>query len=89
MYVNYRYKRKERDVAGTDGKVILPTYQHRLRYRLTYSPDHLQLRTTVDYNHFHSQGQEGSQGYQFTQSCSYAFFFSYKDICAGYLFPYG
>ena len=46
MYVNYRYKRKERDVAGTDGKVILPTYQHRLRYRLTYSPDYLQLRTT-------------------------------------------
>ena len=79
MYVNYRYKRKERDVAGTDGKVILPTYQHRLRYRLTYSPDHLQLRTTVDYNHFHSRGQEGSQGYQFT----------HKDICAGHLFPYG
>lgn len=57
MYINYRYKRKERDVAGTDGKVILPTYQHRLRYRLTYSPDHLQLRTTVDYNHFHSRGR--------------------------------
>ena len=86
MYVNYRYKRKERDVAGTDGKVILPTYQHSLRYRLTYSPDHLQLRTTVDYNHFHSQGQEGSQGYQFTQSCSYAFSFPIKISVQGTYF---
>lgn len=86
MYINYRYKRKERDVAGTDGKVILPTYHHRLRYRLTYSPDHLQLRTTVDYNHFHSQGQEGSQGYQFTQSCSYAFSFPLKISVQGTYF---
>lgn len=86
MYVNYRYKRKERDVAGTDGKVILPIYQHRLRYRLTYLPDNLQLRTTVDYNHFHSRGQEGSQGYQFTQSCSYAFSFPIKISVQGTYF---
>ena len=56
MYVNYRYKRKERDVTGTGGEVVLPVYHHRFRYRLTYSPEHIQLRTTVDYNHFHSQG---------------------------------
>ncbi len=86
MYINYRYKRKERDVAGTNGKVILPTYYHRLRYRLTYSPDNLQLRTTVDYNHFHSQGREGCQGYQLTQSCSYAFSFPLKLSVQGTYF---
>ncbi|WP_288241161.1 helix-hairpin-helix domain-containing protein [uncultured Bacteroides sp.] len=86
MYINYRYKRKERDVAGTNGKVILPTYYHRLRYRLTYSPDNLQLRTTVDYNHFHSQGREGSQGYQLTQSCSYVFSFPLKLSVQGTYF---
>ncbi|MCD8301864.1 MAG: helix-hairpin-helix domain-containing protein, partial [Prevotellaceae bacterium] len=32
MQLNYRFKRKERDVSGTSGSVILPTYQHRLRY---------------------------------------------------------
>ena len=34
MYLNYRYKRKERDVSGTNGKITLPVYHHRLRYRL-------------------------------------------------------
>lgn len=43
MYVNYRYKQKERDVTGTQGKVILPTYHHRLRYRLNYLPCSLYL----------------------------------------------
>lgn len=86
MYINYRYKRKERDVAGTNGKIILPAYHHRFRYRFTYSPDNLQLRTTVDYNHFHSQGQEGSQGYQFTQSCSYTFSFPLKLSIQGTYF---
>lgn len=86
MYINYRYKRKERDVAGTSGKVILPTYQHRLRYRLTYSPDNLQLRTTVDYNNFHSRGKDSSHGYQFTQSCTYAFSFPLKVSLQGTYF---
>lgn len=86
MYINYRYKRKERDVTGTSGEVILPTHHHRLRYRLTYSPDNLQLRTTVDYNHFHSRGQVASQGYQFTQSCSYAFSFPLKVSLQGTYF---
>ena len=73
MYFNYRYKQKERDVSGTDGKTILPIYQHRFRYRLTYTPHIWKLQTTLDYNHFHSQGKEQSRGYQCTQSCGYAF----------------
>ncbi|RGM50040.1 MULTISPECIES: helix-hairpin-helix domain-containing protein [Bacteroides] len=73
MYFNYRYKQKERDVSGTDGKTILPIYQHRFRYRLTYTPRIWKLQTTLDYNHFHSQGKERSRGYQCTQSCGYAF----------------
>ena len=73
MYFNYRYKQKERDVSGTDGKTILPIYQHRFRYRLTYTPHIWKLQTTLDYNHFHSQGKELIRGYQCTQSCGYAF----------------
>lgn len=71
MYFNYRYKQKERDVTGTQGKVIAPTYHHRLRYRLNYSPGNVfSFRTTLDYNHFHSFGFSGSAGYQFTQLAS-------------------
>lgn len=70
MYFNYRYKRKERDVSGTGGKVILPVFQHRVRYRLTYVPGVWKLRTTLDYNSFHSQRKAAVQGYQFTQSCA-------------------
>ena len=63
MYLNYRYKRKERDVTGTNGEITLPTYHHRLRYRLNYSPDDLfSLRTTVDYNNFHSSGGSSRTG---------------------------
>ena len=72
MYVNYRYKQKERDVTGTQGKVILPTYHHRLRYRLNYLPcSSLSLRTTVDYNHFLSSGKTAGQGYQLTQTAGW------------------
>lgn len=73
MYANYRYKQKERDVAGTSGGVILPTFQHRARYRLTYTPGTWKFQTTLDYNNFHSQGKPAGQGYQCTQSCGYAF----------------
>lgn len=75
MYLNYRYKQKERDVSGTGGKIILPIFQHRIRYRLAYAPGAWKLRTTLDYNSFHSQGKEAGQGYQFTQSCAYALSF--------------
>lgn len=72
MYLNYRYKRKERDVTGTNGEITLPTYHHRLRYRLNYSPDNLfSLRTTVNYNNFHSSGEVAGQGYQITQMIAY------------------
>lgn len=72
MYLNYRYKRKERDVTGTQGAVILPTYHHRVRYRLNYAPrDALSFRTTLDYNHFHSQRKAAMQGYQATQRVTY------------------
>lgn len=80
MYLDYRYKRKDRDVTGTSGAVIQPVYHHKLRYRLTYMTGSFTFRTTVDYNHFRQQDGEGyrfgrSQGYQCTQSCSYAFSF--------------
>lgn len=72
MVVNYRYKRKERDVTATKGEVTLPTYQHRLRYRLSYLPlPSLLLRTSADYNRFFQQGKEASQGYQLTQMVSW------------------
>lgn len=73
MYLNYRYKQKERDVSGTSGKVILPVFQHRCRYRLMCTPGAWKFQTTVDYNHFHSRGKEQSGGYQCTQSCAYVF----------------
>lgn len=72
MYVSYRYKRKERDVSGTKGTLILPTAHHRLRYRVNYIPfNSLSLRSTLDYNRFRLQRQTG--GYQLTQTVSYHF----------------
>ena len=74
MYLSYRYKRKERDNSGTNGSVILPIYQHRLRYRLNFLPgDMFAFRTTVDYNHFHAFRKPPSQGYQFSQMVSVQF----------------
>lgn len=78
MYLNYRYKQKERDVSGTSGKIISPIYHHKLRYRLTYTPAAFLLRTTIDYNHFRQQSEKGhpfkgKQGWQCTQSCAYTF----------------
>lgn len=77
MYLNYRYKQKERDVTGTSGAFTSPTHHHRLRYRLTYTPGDFTLRTTLDYNHFRQQdiGEyrfERRQGWGISQSCAYA-----------------
>ena len=76
MYLNYRYKQKERDVTGTSGAFTSPTYHHRLRYRLTYMPGDFTFRTTLDYNHFRQQdiGEyrfELRQGWGISQSCAY------------------
>lgn len=78
MYLNYRYKQKERDVTGTSGAAISPIHHHRLRYRLTYMPGGFTFRTTLDYNHFRQQDTgkyrfNRRQGYQCTQSCAYSF----------------
>lgn len=78
MYLNYRCKRKERDVSGTSGKTVLPVLRHRLRYRLNYIRRFWNFRTTLDYTHFRQQDGgkyrfEGKQGWQCTQSCTYAF----------------
>lgn len=77
MYLNYRYKRKERDVAGTSGAFTSPTHHHRFRYRLTYVPGDFTFRTTLDYNHFRQQdiGEyrfERRQGWGISQLCAYA-----------------
>lgn len=87
MYLNYRHKRKERDLAGTGGEITLPTYHHRFRYRLNYSPDDLfTFRTTVDYNHFHSSGKLPGQGYQITQmiTCCLPYFPLKTDLQGSY-----
>lgn len=70
MYANYRFKRKERDVTGSGGETILPTYHHKVRYRLNFVQDIWSLRTTFDYNHFSQPPLQYSQGWQATQSCS-------------------
>ncbi len=73
MSAIYRYKCKERDKSGTGGSITLPTYHHSVRYKLDISYKNLNLRTTMDYNYFHSKGEEGGQGFQFSQSCTYVF----------------
>ena len=70
MYANYRFKRKERDVTGSGGETTLPTYHHKVRYRLNYAQGIWSLRTTFDYNHFRQPSLQYSQGWQATQSCS-------------------
>ena len=70
MYANYRFKRKERDVTGSGGETTLPTYHHKVRYRLNYAQGIWSLRTTLDYNHFSQPSLQYSQGWQATQSCS-------------------
>lgn len=72
MSLSYRLKRKERDVTGTSGEITLPTWHHRLRYRLNYTPGNWQLRTTIDYNHFRQDTFEGSQGFMITQMATLA-----------------
>ena len=71
MYLKYRYKRKERDWTGSKGTLTLPIFHHQLRYRLNYSlNDVFSSRTTLDYNHFHSQDRAANIGYQVTQMIS-------------------
>ena len=71
MYLKYRYKQKERDLTGSKGTLTLPIFHHQLRYRLNYSlNDVFSSRTTLDYNHFHSQDRAATKGYQITQMIS-------------------
>ncbi len=74
MYARYGYERKDRDRAGSQGDITLPTFRHRCRYRLNYAPSpHFSLRTTADFAHFHSHGQTASSGYQATQRIAFGF----------------
>ena len=71
MYLKYRYKQKERVLTGSKGTLTLPIFHHQLRYRLNYSlNDVFSSRTTLDYNHFHSQDRAATKGYQVTQMIS-------------------
>lgn len=86
MSFDYRYKRKERDVAVTHGTVTSPVYRHRFRYRLIYTPGNFIFRTTVDYNRFRQQDKAGyrfgeQEGVQCTQSCTYSFSSFPLSIC--------
>ncbi len=71
MYLNYRYKQKERDISGSDPKETLPTYHHRTRFRLQYTPGAWMLRTTLDHTAFSQTSV--SHGFQLTQSAAYTF----------------
>ena len=71
MYVKYRYKQKERDETNSKEKLTLPIFHHQFRYRLNYFLSEVfSSRTTLDYNHFHSQDRAASKGYQATQMVS-------------------
>ncbi|WP_294545275.1 helix-hairpin-helix domain-containing protein [uncultured Bacteroides sp.] len=71
MELKYRYKQKERDWTGSKGTLTLPIFHHQFRYRLNYSfKDVFSSRTTLDYNHFHSQDRAANIGYQVTQMIS-------------------
>lgn len=67
MTLNYRYKRKERDVTGTGGADIRPLHHHRTRLRTEYTSTSWQWMTQADYNHFHLQGLPAEQGWELTQ----------------------
>lgn len=92
MYLKYRYKQKERDLpgstkTGTDEKTTLPIFHHQLRYRLNYSlKDVFSTRTTIDYNHFHSQDRAASMGYQITQMISFRLLWArlFADVQGSY-----
>ncbi|MBQ8674577.1 MAG: helix-hairpin-helix domain-containing protein [Bacteroides sp.] len=70
MYLNYRVKRKERDITGTGGEQTTPTLHHRWRYRLEYKQGIWTSRTTLDYNRFSQQTLSPSQGFMLTQMAS-------------------
>ena len=73
----YRMKKKERDLTGSSGEIILPNWHHRFRLNLTYSPQsYISFRTMADYNQFYITGHLLNRGYQFTQriSCQLPFF---------------
>lgn len=72
LLANYRFKRRERDVTGTGGEVIVPTFHNRGRFRLTYAPGAWKLQTTADYNVFAQQNLSSSHGWQCTQAVAYA-----------------
>jgi hypothetical protein len=74
MQLRYRYRRKERDLTADDAKLTLPTHQHQLRYRLTYSPCALLgSRTTADYNQFGQPTRRTSRGYQLSELITLTF----------------
>lgn len=65
---SYRWKKKERDLAGTNGKIILPYQHHRTRIQFNYSwNNRFSMRTFADYNSFYITGQSLNRGYQMTQ----------------------
>lgn len=68
----YRFKQKERDVSGTKGMDIQPTYQHSCRCRMMYWPmSTIKFAALVDYKLFQQKGFALNKGFQFTQSTTY------------------
>ena len=58
VYLNYRYRQKERDVPETGGKSPYLSIITSSVAGLPYMPKGFVCRTTVDYNHFRQQDGE-------------------------------
>jgi len=72
MDMNYRYRRRERDITGSKGNDIRPIYQHDIRWKMNYQVhDNFIMRTTADYKVFTQKDMETTRGYQFTQFIEY------------------
>lgn len=67
--LKYTFKHKERDVAYTKGKIIVPLQQHKISLIGTYKFLHCLLKTHASYVYFNQQKVKNSIGYQLTQSC--------------------
>ena len=69
-YLNYRYKRKERDVTGTGGELTLPTHHHRARLRLQWESDGWQLHYDF-YKRTLSAAQNNRGGWRLQTTADY------------------
>jgi hypothetical protein len=69
----YQYEQKEKNYTASKSKAPRPTYKHRARCRLSYTPHQkLVVRTTLDYVGTHSQHAIPYQGFQVAQAVAWS-----------------